>query len=79
MMNDTSVQTSRGFGWLAFIAGMLVLLGYVVYEYAIDESVELGVKLAALALVVGLFGLFLSVLRQRFIARKTDKYKDVEI
>ena len=39
----------------------------------------LSIKVLISAVYVGLSVLFLSILRQRLIERKTDKYKDVEI
>ena len=44
-----------------------------------DPSIEWHAKLIAGAIYGGLGILFISVLRQRLIERKTDKYKDVEI
>jgi len=78
-MDDTTVRTSRGIGWLMFIGGLLVLAGYVIYEFVIDTSMPLGVKLLFAAIYGGMGVLFFSVLRQRMIERKSDRYKDVEI
>ena len=57
-MNDSTVKTTRGIGWLLFIGGLLIAAGIAIFEFVL---------------------LFISVLRQRLIERKTDKYKDVEI
>ena len=78
-MNDTTVKLTRGIGWLMFIGGILVIAGYGIYEFVIDTSMALGVKLMISAVYGGLGAIFVSVLRQRLIERKTDKYKDVEI
>lgn len=78
-MGDTTVKMTRGIGWLMFIGGIFVIAGYGIYEFVIDTSMALGVKLLFLAIYGGLAALFISVLRQRLIERKTDKYKDVEI
>ncbi len=78
-MNNSSVSTSRHLGWVLFIAGVAVLGGYSIYAIAVDDNVSLGEKLGILALVLGLGGLLFSVLRERLIARKTDRYKDVEL
>ncbi|RLA32130.1 MAG: hypothetical protein DRR11_09150 [Gammaproteobacteria bacterium] len=79
MMNDTTVQTTRGIGWLLFIGGALVCLGIGVFVFLFASSVSLVEKLVVSAIYGGLALLFYSVLRQRLIERKTDKYKDVEI
>ena len=78
-MDDTAVRATRGIGWLLFIGGLLILAGYVIYEFVIDTSMSLGIKLLFAAIYGGMGALFVSVLRQRLIERKTDKYKDVEI
>ena len=78
-MNDSTVQASRGIGWLLFIGGVLAVTGIGIYEFVIDSSVGTMTKLIVGAIYGGLAILFFSVLRQRLIERKTDKYKDVEI
>jgi len=78
-MDDTTVQVSRGIGWLLFIGGIMIAAGIAIYEFIIDSSIEPWVKFLFAAIYGGLALLFLSVLRQRLIERKTDKYKDVEI
>jgi hypothetical protein len=79
MMDDTTVQVSRGFGWILFVGALLILAGIGIYEFVIDSSIELTMKLLISAVYLGLGALFVSVLRQRLIERKSDKYKDVEI
>ncbi|MEL7448679.1 MAG: hypothetical protein AAFN78_05680 [Pseudomonadota bacterium] len=78
-MDDTTVRVSRGIGWLLLGGGALLLAGMVVAALFMDPEIG-GWERAALLLIYGggaaLFG---SVLRQRLIERKTDKYKDVEI
>ena len=78
-MNDSTVQVTRGIGWLLFLAGVLAISGIALYEFVIDSSIPLHIKLITVSIWGGLGVLLLSVLRQRLIERKTDKYKDVEI
>jgi hypothetical protein len=78
-MNDTVVQTSRSIGWWLFIAGFLVIAGVGLYELIVDTGLHLWIKVILVAIYGGLATLFFSVLRQRLIEHKTDKYKDVEI
>ena len=49
------------------------------YHFVFVDSTETWMKLVLVAIYGGLAALFFSVLRQRLIERKTDKYKDVEI
>jgi hypothetical protein len=78
-MDDMTVKVSRGIGWLLFLGGLLLLAGFVIYEFVIDTSMDLFFKLVVSAIYLGLAALLVSVLRQRLIERKTDRYKDVEI
>ena len=78
-MNDNTVKTTRQIGWLMFIAGLLAIAGIGVFGFLFSNEVSLGMKLIIFAVYGGLAILLISVLRQRLIERKTDKYKDVEI
>ena len=78
-MNDSTVQTTRNIGWLMFIAGLLAIAGIGVFGFLFSDEISVGMKLIIIGVYGGLALLFFSVLRQRLIERKTDKYKDVEI
>jgi hypothetical protein len=79
MMNDTTVKTASGIGWMLFWGGILAAIGFGLIAFITDSSIGLWEKLIVSAIYGGLLALFISVLRQRWIERKTDKYKDVEI
>ena len=79
MMDDTAVNVSRGIGWVLLIGGLLIIAGIGVVAFLTSSSVGGVEKLLVSAVYIGLGALFVSVLRQRLIERKTDKYKDVEI
>ncbi len=79
MMRLTATKTSRGVGWIAGIAGGVVLAGYAVYEFATDETTDAFFKVATAALAGGVLLLLFSVLMERLHARKSDRYKDVEL
>ena len=78
-MDDLAVRTGRRIGWLLFVLGVLVVASYAAYAFAADDVIPAFLKTAIAAVVVGMVLLFISVLRQRLIARKTDKYEEVEI
>ncbi len=78
-MNNPTVQTTRGVGWLLLIGGLLLMGGWAIFAFLVDSSVPLGLKLFTVAVYGGLGILFVSVLWQRLVERKTDKYEDVEI
>jgi predicted anti-sigma-YlaC factor YlaD len=79
IMNDLTVRASRGIGWLFLALGLVFLLGYAAYSFAVDDTVGALTKTGVSGLALGMTFLFFSVVRQRFIAYKTDRYKDVEI
>lgn len=78
-MDDPTVKTTRGIGWVLFIAGILVIAGVGLLAFLTEPGIPLWTKLTMVAIYGGLAVLLFSVLRQRLIERKTDKYKDVEI
>lgn len=78
-MRDTGVEVSRGVGWLLFVAGLLVAAGVFGYEVLIESHLSFWEKFIVIGVYGGLAALLFSVLRQRLIERKSDKYKDVEI
>lgn len=78
-MDEPGVQLSRGVGWVLLIGAVLVLFTIVVFHFLADDSVSGFMKFLISAFYLGWAALFVSVLRQRLIERKTDKYKDVEI
>jgi len=79
MIDDATAKTSRRIGWILFVAGILVVMSYGAYEFLTRGEGPLLVRLATGTIIVGLISLFVSVLRQRLIERRTDKFKDVEI
>jgi anti-sigma factor RsiW len=78
-MEDQGVQTSRSVGWMLFITGVLIAVGAGIIAFLAADDMPLWTKLMFFAIYGGLAILLYSVLRQRLIERKTDKYKDVEI
>lgn len=78
-MDVKGVKTSRGIGWILLIAGLLVIGGVGLYHFVFEDTMDTWMKLVIVAIYGGLAILLFSVLRQRLIERKTDKYKDVEI
>jgi hypothetical protein len=78
-MKDDVVEITRGIGWLMFIAGLLAIAGVMLVIFFFNDEIPIGIKLIMIAIYGGLATLLFSVLRQRLIERKTDKYKNVEI
>jgi anti-sigma factor RsiW len=79
MMSSLTRKTSRGLGWIFGIAGAVILAGFAIWQFSVDETVPALIKIAVLAVILGVWFLFVSVLLDRLEARKTDRYKDVEL
>lgn len=78
-MDDATGRTTRGIGWLLLIGGGVVVLGFALYELLLAETDAPLLKWGLIAFYAGLGVLLLAVVRQRMLARKTDRYEDVEI
>jgi hypothetical protein len=78
-MVDAATRATRGIGWLLLIGGVIAIVGYGGYQFLAMDTEEPIIKWGVVALYGGLGVLLLAVIRQRLIARKTDRYKDVEI
>ena len=78
-MKEPAVELTRGIGWILFILGALGLSGIAVYQFVFDTGMATHIKVITGLVWLGLGVLLVSVLRQRLIERKSDKYKDVEI
>jgi hypothetical protein len=78
-MKEPTVEITRGIGWILLVLGALGVSGIAVYEFVIDTGIETHIKVITSLVWLGLGALLVSVLRQRLIERKSDKYKDVEI
>ena len=78
MIDDRTTRMEPRLGWLLLSAGVLLLYGYGIFSFLVDTLEPLWVRLGLAGIGLGLLILFLHVLRQRLIARKTDPYRDVE-
>ena len=78
-MNENTGQAARWIGLTLFFAGFLALVGYGIYALLTDAEAAAIVKFGVLALYGGLAVLLLLVLRHRLVARRTDRYRDIEI
>ncbi|MBU0640741.1 MAG: zf-HC2 domain-containing protein [Planctomycetes bacterium] len=69
---------TRGVGWLLWLGGAIVLVGYGIYEFATDSTIAALERVAVLGLILGAVLVFLTVLVERAVAYQHDKFKDVQ-
>ncbi len=74
-------RIERGLGWIIFSISAILLLiyaGFKAIEAIVkDPAVETWLKVAIIALIVGLAILLVSITRERLYFFKKDRYKDV--
>jgi hypothetical protein len=78
-MNDPGVTLTRGIGWLLLIGAGVIIGAVGVFLFMTDPDTRVGWKVLISLFYLGWIALFVSVLRQRLIERRSDVYKDVEI
>ena len=78
-MDDPTVTNTQSIGWILFIGGILLAGAWGVVSFFNSPEASVLAKFIVGGVYGGLILLLVSVLRQRLIERKTDKYEDVEI
>jgi len=71
-------RATEGFGVLAIVFGVLLLLGFALWELAIDPTVPLPVKLGTSAIAAGCLVLLLHFTRLRGRAGRRDPYREID-
>ena len=79
IMQDLGARQSQQWGWMLFIVGAVMMMGYSIFIFIISNELNSFEKFGFGFLGLGGLLLFVSVLRQRIIAAKTDKYKDINL
>ncbi len=75
-------KIERGIGWIFFSIGAIILLiyaGYMLFEeFFFNPAEPLILKIGVAAGSVGFVILFVSVLREKLMIRKVDKYRSIK-
>jgi hypothetical protein len=75
-------RIERGIGWILTSIGAMIVLFYgafkAVESIIADAQLEWFVKAGILAALGGLVILLVSVVREKLMTRKTDKYKEIQ-
>ena len=74
-------RLERGIAWILISLGAAVLIAFAAYHAVLafleDTSSPLLLKIALAALVLGGAVLLVSVIREKLVLRKSDKYREV--
>ncbi len=75
-------KIERGIAWILVSIGAIIILAYSVWQameqFFIDPMEPLSMKIGVGALVLGTIILFVSVLREKIMLRKDDKYRSIK-
>lgn len=71
-------KIERGAGWGLVIIGAVIWFAYGVYLFITDPGTGALTKLLIALPVVGVLMLLISVIRERMVVGKTERYKEVE-
>ena len=74
LVDGVYARVERRTGWLLLCVGLLLLSSYGLFLYVSGPWASPVVKVLVALPVIGLFILFVSVLRQRLQAARTDRY-----
>ncbi|MCO7227333.1 anti-sigma factor [Pleionea sp. CnH1-48] len=79
IMQDAPARSMQTIGWFLLSVGCSFLVAFCGFHFFFSSDIPIFLKLIYSGIFGGLFFLFISVLRQRLIARKTDRYKGVDL
>lgn len=79
IMNDLGAQQTQQWGWMLVIIGSVLMVIYSLYGFIVDNGMTSFEKIMFSLIGIGGILLFISVVRQRMSASKTDKYKDINL
>ncbi|MHB2153102.1 zf-HC2 domain-containing protein [Calditrichota bacterium GD2] len=74
-------RIERGIGWILFSLGAIIVLAFAGYEvlkeFFLDASQPLVLRIGMGLLMLGFIVLFISVLREKLMVRRHDKYRRI--
>ncbi len=70
-------KLERKTGWILSILGIMLVLGYGVYEFLTEPDIHSIYRIGIAAIIIGFGFLFSSILRVHIKVSKNDKYKEV--
>ncbi|MBT1450065.1 zf-HC2 domain-containing protein [Glaciecola sp. XM2] len=79
LLEGSGSRIAQTIAWTILIISLCIGLVFSVYEFYFESNLSVFEKLIPSLVWGSIIGLFVSVARQQFIARKTDKYKGVKL
>lgn len=75
-------KIERAVGWFFFITGLIILISYGLYEFVLallrDSQLNIVFKVGIFFVIIGFLILLFSIIREKIILSRTDKYRKVE-
>jgi hypothetical protein len=75
-------RLERGVSWILISLGAIIVLSFALWtavaDLLADHNLNPFLKFGMLILILGLVALFISILREKLMVRRVDKYKEVE-
>lgn len=77
--NEQVSQLGQWSGWLLLLIPVIILMAFAAYQMLGEPGTPIIVRLLFAAFQLGMIILFITVLRQRLINYKKDKYRNVKL
>ena len=75
-------RLERGFSWILISIGVIIIGSFLIWQFLesliANQDIPLLLKTGILILIAGLVVLIVSILREKLMVRKVDKYREVE-
>lgn len=75
-------KIERATGWFFFVTGLIILTSYGLYELVLavlrDSQLSIVFKVGIFFVIIGFVVLLFSIIREKIILSRKDKYKGVE-
>jgi hypothetical protein len=75
-------RMERGISWILISIGVIIVATYAIWQFLevliMNESIPVLLKTGILILIAGALVLIVSILREKLMVRKIDKYREVE-
>lgn len=75
-------RLERGISWIFISIGAIIVLSFILWNFVhnllIDTQLNPILKIGILLVLIGVVILFISIVREKLMVKKVDKYKEVE-